>query len=89
MDAGTEIATVFVEAARTYPGDPAPAGHEHAQRVRERGSTIMVPGSAIDSMNLCSIAGFIPLVQARDVAVPEADSETSPEPWPPAAVSMP
>jgi hypothetical protein len=57
------------------------------QKVREHGSTIIVPRSADDSMNLGSIAGFIPLARAKNVAVPEASSETSPEPWPPLTVS--
>ena len=54
--------------------------------VRKRGSTIIVP---TDSMNLGSIAGFIPLARARNVAVPEASSETSPQLWPPPTVPMP
>ena len=59
------------------------------QRMRERGTTIIVAGGAIDSMNLGSIASLIPLVRARNVALPEESSETSPEPWPPPTVPMP
>jgi hypothetical protein len=38
----------------------------------------MVPSSAIDSMNLGGIAGFIALVRARNFAVLEESFETSP-----------
>jgi regulator of protease activity HflC (stomatin/prohibitin superfamily) len=60
--AEAEIAEKFVAAAQTYADNPA-ALHLRAmnmlyESVKERGSTIIVPSSAIDSMNLGGLAGI-------------------------------
>jgi len=66
--AEAEIAQRFVEAARTYEDNPV-ALHLRGmnmlyESVKERGSTIIVPSSAVDSMNLGSIAGITSLAKA-------------------------
>ncbi len=63
-----EIAAKFVAAARTYADNPV-ALHLRGmnmlyESVKERGSTILVPSSAIDSMNLGGIAGITGLAAA-------------------------
>jgi regulator of protease activity HflC (stomatin/prohibitin superfamily) len=67
--AEAEIAQKFVEAARTYADNPV-ALHLRGmnmlyESVKERGSTIIVPSSAVDSMNLGSISGITSLAKAR------------------------
>jgi regulator of protease activity HflC (stomatin/prohibitin superfamily) len=66
--AEAEIAQKFVEAARTYADNPV-ALHLRGmnmlyESVKERGSTIIVPSSAVDSMNLGSVAGITSLARA-------------------------
>ena len=66
--AEVEIAEKFVAAAQTYADNPA-ALHLRAmnmlyESVKERGSTIIVPSSAIDSMNLGGVAGITGLAAA-------------------------
>jgi regulator of protease activity HflC (stomatin/prohibitin superfamily) len=66
--AEAEIAARFVEAARTYADNPV-ALHLRGmnmlyESVKERGSTIIVPSSAVDSMNLGGIAGITSLAKA-------------------------
>lgn len=83
--AEAEIADKFAEAARTYADNPV-ALHLRGmnmlyESVKERGSTIIVPSSAIDSMNLGGIAGMAALAQAQKGAAPEHESETPPGPW--------
>jgi regulator of protease activity HflC (stomatin/prohibitin superfamily) len=68
--AEAEIAQKFVEAARTYADNPV-ALHLRGmnmlyESVKERGSTIIVPSSAVDSMNLGSIAGITSLARASN-----------------------
>ena len=63
--AEAEIAHSFAEAARTYADSPI-ALHLRGmnmlyESVKERGSTIIVPSSAVDSMNLGGVAGFTSL----------------------------
>ncbi|MBV9014688.1 MAG: slipin family protein, partial [Alphaproteobacteria bacterium] len=60
--AEAEIAEKFVAAAQTYADNPV-ALHLRGmnmlyESVKERGSTIIVPSSAVDSMNLGGIAGL-------------------------------
>jgi SPFH domain / Band 7 family len=86
--AEAEIAHSFVEASRTYTDNPV-ALHLRGmnmlyESVKERGSTIIVPSSAIDSMNLGGVAGITALAQARKVAVPDEAPEA-----PPGALSPP
>jgi regulator of protease activity HflC (stomatin/prohibitin superfamily) len=66
--AEAEIAHSFAEAARAYADNPV-ALHLRGmnmlyESVKERGSTIIVPSSAVDSMNLGSLAGLTALAQA-------------------------
>ena len=73
--AEAEIAQRFVEAARTYEDNPV-ALHLRGmnmlyERVKERGSTIIVPSSAVDSMNLGSIAGITSLAKAAKSDAPD------------------
>ena len=84
--AEAEIAHNFVEAARTYADNPV-ALHLRGmnmlyESVKERGSTIIVPSSAIDSMNLGGLAGITAL--ASKAPTPEVHAETPPGPWSPA-----
>ena len=65
--AEAEIAQKFVEAARTYADYPI-ALHLRGmnmlyESVKERGSTIIVPSSAVDSMNLGGMAGITSLAR--------------------------
>jgi regulator of protease activity HflC (stomatin/prohibitin superfamily) len=67
--AEAEIANKFAEAARTYADNPV-ALHLRGmnmlyESVKERGSTIIVPSSAIDSMNLGGVAGITALAQRQ------------------------
>ena len=72
--AEAEIAHKFAEAARTYADNPA-ALHLRGmnmlyESVKERGSTIIVPSSAVDSMNLGAAAGITALARAREANLP-------------------
>ena len=82
--AEAEIAQKFVQAARTYADDPV-ALHLRGmnmlyESVKERGSTIIVPSSAVDSMNLGGIAGITSLAKA---ASGEPADQNPPGPWSP------
>jgi regulator of protease activity HflC (stomatin/prohibitin superfamily) len=87
--AEAEIANKFAEAARTYADNPV-ALHLRGmnmlyESVKERGSTIIVPSSAIDSMNLGGIAGVTALAQGQKNAAPaegSAAAARSSGPWP-------
>ncbi len=83
--AEAEIADKFAEAARTYADNPV-ALHLRGmnmlyESVKERGSTIIVPSSAIDSMNLGGVAGITALAQMQRGAVPDVGATTTPGPW--------
>ncbi|MFZ3236263.1 MAG: slipin family protein [Stellaceae bacterium] len=91
--AEAEIADKFAEAARTYADNPV-ALHLRGmnmlyESVKERGSTIIVPSSAVDSMNLGGLAGMAALAQAQAQrgAAPEPEAATTPGPWSPPAAS--
>ncbi|MBV8091055.1 MAG: slipin family protein [Alphaproteobacteria bacterium] len=76
--AEAEIANKFAEAARTYADNPV-ALHLRGmnmlyESVKERGSTIIVPSSAIDSMNLGGLAGITALAQRQSATAPGDDS---------------
>ena len=65
--AETEIAAKFVEAAQPYQNNPI-AVHLRAMNMlyeglRENGSLIIVPSSAVDSMNLGAMGGLAALAQ--------------------------
>jgi regulator of protease activity HflC (stomatin/prohibitin superfamily) len=68
--AEAEIAHSFAEAARTYADSPI-ALHLRGmnmlyESVKERGSTIIVPSSAVDSMNLGGVAGITSLAKTGE-----------------------
>jgi regulator of protease activity HflC (stomatin/prohibitin superfamily) len=70
--AETEIASKFVEAALPYQNNPV-AVHLRAMNMlyeglKEKGSIIIVPSSAVESMNLGAIGGLAAL--AEDAAAP-------------------
>src|SRR5215470_15930136 len=86
--AEAEIAQKFVEAAQTYADNPV-ALHLRGmnmlyESVKERGSTIIVPSSAVDSMNLGSIAGITSLAKAP---TGESPDRSPPGPWSPPSTS--
>jgi regulator of protease activity HflC (stomatin/prohibitin superfamily) len=88
--AEAQIADKFAEAARTYADNPV-ALHLRGmnmlyESVKERGTTIIVPSSAVDSMNLGGIAGITSLAKAREA---DAREERPQGPWPPASTSTP
>jgi regulator of protease activity HflC (stomatin/prohibitin superfamily) len=65
--AEAEIAQKFVQAAETYANNPV-ALHLRGmnmlyEAVKERGSTIIVPSSAVESMNLGGLAGITSLAR--------------------------
>jgi len=91
--AEAEIAHSFVEAARTYADNPV-ALHLRGmnmlyESVKERGSTIIVPSSAVDSMNLGGVAGLTALAQARNVAARDEGPEAPAGPWSPPTAQTP
>jgi regulator of protease activity HflC (stomatin/prohibitin superfamily) len=72
--AEAEIAHSFAEAARTYADNPI-ALHLRGMNmlyksVKERGSTIIVPSSAVDSMNLGGVAGITALSKTAETNAP-------------------
>ena len=81
--AEAEIADKFVEAAKTYADNPV-ALHLRGmnmlyESVKERGSsTIIVPSSAVDTMNLGGVAGLTSLAKAT---APTPPNQAPPGPW--------
>jgi regulator of protease activity HflC (stomatin/prohibitin superfamily) len=76
--AEAQIADKFAEAARTYADNPV-ALHLRGmnmlyESVKERGSTIIVPSSAVDSMNLGGLAGLTLLSQTGPARPPREGS---------------
>jgi regulator of protease activity HflC (stomatin/prohibitin superfamily) len=76
--AETEIAAKFVEAARSYRDEPV-AVHLRGMNMlyeglKEKGSMIIVPASALETMNLGNIGGIRALGQREDHAGRDADS---------------
>jgi regulator of protease activity HflC (stomatin/prohibitin superfamily) len=72
--AEAEIAHSFAEAAGTYANNPI-ALHLRGmnmlyESVKERGSTIIVPSSAVDSMNLGGVAGIASLAKSGETNPP-------------------
>jgi regulator of protease activity HflC (stomatin/prohibitin superfamily) len=87
--AEAEIAGRFAEAARTYADNPV-ALHLRGmnmlyESVKERGSTIIVPSSAVDTMNLGGVAGVTALAQGQQRTGGRGGAETAPGPWSPPA----
>src|ERR1700687_2588648 len=67
--AETEIAAKFVEAAKGYQNNPV-AMHLRAMNMlyeglKEKGSMIIVPSSAVESMNLGAMGGLAALAQSN------------------------
>ena len=91
--AETEIASKFVEAARPYQNNPV-AVHLRAMNMlyeglREKGSIIVVPSSAVDSMNLGGISGFTGLATMHKQMVGDGAAKQPAMPAPPAAKAVP
>ena len=85
--AEAEIAHKFAEAAETYANNPA-ALHLRGmnmlyESVKERGSTIIVPSSAVDTMNFGGIAGLTSLARAAAAHPLDQGSQAPPGPWSP------
>ena len=79
--AEAEIAHSFAEAARTYADSPI-ALHLRGmnmlyESVKERGSTVIVPSSAVDSMNLGGVAGITALSKTGDTNPPSTRRQPS------------
>jgi len=84
--AEAEIAHSFAEAALSYADNPV-ALHLRGmnmlyESVKERGSTIIVPSSAVDSMNLGGLAGITALARTSETSA--SDEEP---PLPPASAA--
>jgi regulator of protease activity HflC (stomatin/prohibitin superfamily) len=83
--AEAEIAHSFAEAARSYADNPI-AFHLRGmnmlyESVKERGSTIIVPSSALDSMNLGGLAGITSLGKTGGTNPPDQPpSRPAPQP---------
>ena len=80
--AEAEIAHSFAEAALSYAGNPV-ALHLRGmnmlyESVKERGSTIIVPSSAVDSMNLGGIAGITALAKRDEANPPDQAAGSKP-----------
>jgi regulator of protease activity HflC (stomatin/prohibitin superfamily) len=81
--AETEIAAKFVEAARPYQNNPV-AVHLRAMNMlyeglREKGSIIVVPSSAVESMNLGAIGGLAGLASRGDGTADSKKPDALPE----------
>src|ERR1700687_2279964 len=83
--AEAEIAHSFAEAARSY-GDNPVALHLRGmnmlyESVKERGSTIIVPSSAVDSMNLGGMMGLASLAKTAGSGEAKPAPKTPSGPW--------
>lgn len=79
-----QIAASFLQAAHTYEGSPV-ALHLRAMNmlfegIKERGAMIIVPSSAIDTMNLGGLTGMVALGQSADGVVRPQPAQPSPQP---------
>jgi regulator of protease activity HflC (stomatin/prohibitin superfamily) len=84
--AEAEIAAKFAEAAQTYADNPV-ALHLRGmnmlyEAVKEHGSTIIVPSSAVDNMNFGGVAGITALARTKEAG---ASDRAPPAPWSPPA----
>jgi regulator of protease activity HflC (stomatin/prohibitin superfamily) len=80
--AETEIASKFVEAAKPYQNNPV-AVHLRAMNMlyeglKEKGSMIIVPSSAVESMNLGVMGGLAALGPAHGRGVGSLDDKATP-----------
>src|SRR5205823_4173835 len=83
----TQIAAKFAEAAESYRDNPV-ALHLRAMNMlyeglREKGALVIVPSSAVDSMNLGGIAGFTGLAQAHRAMQSQEGGPAAVPPAPP------
>jgi len=79
--AETEIAAKFVEAAKPYTNNPV-AVHLRAMNMlyeglKEKGSIIIVPSSAVETMNLGAIGGIAAIGQNQPAALQAAGSSSN------------
>jgi hypothetical protein len=77
--AETEIASKFVEAAKPYQNNPV-AVHLRAMNMlyeglKEKGSMIIVPSTAVETMNLGAVGGLSALGRSGDVNSPVTPAE--------------
>jgi regulator of protease activity HflC (stomatin/prohibitin superfamily) len=66
-EAEMQVANSFAEASKAYVDNPT-ALHLRAMNMlfeglKEKGALVIVPSSAVDTMNLCGISGMVSLVQ--------------------------
>ena len=79
--AETEIAAKFVEAAKPYTNNPV-AVHLRAMNMlyeglKEKGSIIIVPSSAVETMNLGAIGGIAAIGKNQPAALQAAGSNSN------------
>ena len=79
--AETEIAAKFVEAAKPYINNPV-AVHLRTMNMlyeglKEKGSIIIVPSSAVETMNLGAIGGIAAIGQNQPAALQAASSSSN------------
>lgn len=91
--AEAEIAGKFAEAARTYADNPV-ALHLRGmnmlyESVKERGSTIIVPSSAVDTMNLGGVAGLTALAKTVNPTASDQSPEAPAGPGSPSGFPAP
>ena len=77
--AETEIALKFAKASEQYINNPV-ALHLRGMNMlfeglKEKGSMVIVPSSALDSMNLGAMGGLISLAKAKDQDLPKSSLE--------------
>ncbi len=81
-DSETQIAEKFAEAALSYVNNPV-ALHLRAMNMlyeglREKGALVIVPSSAVESMNLGGIAGFTGLATAQSMITQQIEQSKKP-----------
>ena len=79
--AETEIAVKFAKASEQYINNPV-ALHLRGMNMlfeglKEKGSMVIVPSSALDSMNLGAMGGLISLAKANEQSKPNVDEHTN------------
>jgi len=70
-----QIANSFAEASQAYINNPT-ALHLRAMNMlfeglKEKGAMVIVPSSAVDTMNLGGLSGLVALSQSRAISPPE------------------
>jgi len=72
-----QIAESFADASRSYIGNPT-ALHLRAMNMlfeglKQKGALVIVPSSAVDTMNLGALSGTVALARSMDPAAPKAE----------------